>query len=189
MMKKSVISFSLMAALSLAAASAQAASTGTITFNGELTDTTCDVSLDGQSGDATYTLPAVSVGELAVAGDTSSPLRFTMNLSKCTVGTKGGQSKVAAYFQPGSTVDTATGRLKNTSTSGATLVDLQLLDGSNGYAPINVGNADQITKTSFVDINTTNGTATLPYGVQYYANGKTTPGAVTSSVVYNLQYK
>ena len=188
-MKKSIVSLSLMTILGLAAASAQAASTGTITFNGELTDTTCDVSLDGQGADATYTLPTAPVSALDAAGKTSSRTNFVMSLSKCSVGTVNGKSKVAAYFQAGSTVDAATGRLKNTSTTGATLVDLQLLDGSNNYAPINVGNADQVTKTTFTDIDTTAGTATLPYGVEYYANGKTTAGVVTSSVVYNLQYK
>lgn len=188
-MKKSIVSLSLMTVLGLAAASAQAASTGTITFNGELTDTTCDVSLDGQGADATYTLPTAPVSDLDVAGKTSSRTFFKMDLTKCSVGTANGKSKVAAFFQAGSTVDASTGRLKNTTTTGATLVDLQLLDASNDFAPINVGSAEQVTKNTFVDINTTDGTATLPYAVEYYANGKTTAGVVTSSVVYNLQYK
>ncbi|RNT20959.1 type 1 fimbrial protein, partial [Klebsiella aerogenes] len=46
-MKKSVISFSLVAALGMGMSAANAASTGTITFNGELTDTTCDVDVNG----------------------------------------------------------------------------------------------------------------------------------------------
>lgn len=188
-MKKSIVSLSLIAVLGLSAVSAQAASTGTITFNGELTDTTCDVTLDGQGADATYSLPTAPVSDLAVAGAVSSKTNFNMSLSKCTVGTVNGKSTVAAFFQAGSTVDASTGRLKNTTATGAKLVDLQLLDGSNDYAPINVGSADQVTKTKFVAINSTDGTAILPYGVQYYASGKTTAGVVTSSVVYNLQYK
>ncbi|MGF6197865.1 type 1 fimbria pilin, partial [Serratia sp. 2723] len=51
-MKKTIVSLSLLAALGLAA-SAQAASTGTITFNGLLTDSTCDVDIEGQGADAT----------------------------------------------------------------------------------------------------------------------------------------
>jgi major type 1 subunit fimbrin (pilin) len=188
-MKNSIVNLSLMAVLGMTAVTAQAASSGTINFNGELTDTTCDVSLDGQGADATYTLPTVSVNELAVAGATSSRTSFTMDLSKCNVGTVNGKSKVAAYFQAGSTIDPSTGRLKNTTETGAQLVDLQLLDGQNNFSAINAGSSEQTTKTTFKDINSADGTAKLVYGVQYYANGKTTPGVVTSSVVYNLQYK
>ena len=157
-MKKSVVSTSIFAVFALAAFSAQAASTGTITFNGELTDTTCEVDINGQGSDATVILPTV-----------------------------GGHSKVAAFFQPGNTVDLSTGRLKNVGGS-ATNVDLRLLDASNSYAPINIGNTDQVDGMAYVDINT-DGTALLPYAVEYFANAQTTPGTVTSSVIYNLQYK
>lgn len=113
-----------------------------------------------------------------------------MNLSKCVIVEDGSKhAKVAAFFQPGNTVDLSTGRLKNTSSTGASLVDLQLLDASGNYKPINVGNSEQVSSTTYVDIDPDSGTAFLPYAVEYYANGQTTPGIVTSSVVYNLQYK
>ncbi|TBM28334.1 fimbrial protein [Hafnia paralvei] len=188
-MKKSIVSLSLLAVLGMGSLSAQAASTGTITFNGELTDTTCDVDVNGQGADATVTLPTVSINQLTAPGNTTGRTSFNMNLSKCVVGTEGGHSKVSAFFQPGSTVDLSTGRLKNTATTGATLVDLQLLDASGNYAPINVGNTDQVNDMAYVDIDQATGSALLPYAVEYYANGQTTPGVVTSSVVYNLQYK
>ncbi|HBV6394865.1 TPA: fimbrial protein, partial [Klebsiella aerogenes] len=70
----------------------------------------------------------------------------------------------------------------------ATMVDLQLLDASGNYKAINVGNTDQVNDMTYVDIKE-DGTALLPYAVEYYANGQTTAGTVTSSVVYNLQYK
>lgn len=186
-MKKSVISLSLLAMLGLAAASSQAASTGTITFNGELTDTTCDVDVNGQGTDATVTLPTVSINQLTAAGNTTGRTSFNMNLSKCVIGTEGGHSKVAAFFQPGDTVDLSTGRLKNVG-GDATNVDLRLLDASGNYSAINVGNTDQVDNMAYVDIQA-DGTAVLPYAVEYYANGQTTAGTVTSSVVYNLQYK
>ncbi len=186
-MKKSVISLSLVTILGLAAVSAQAASTGTITFNGELTDTTCEVDINGQGSDATIVLPTVGVNQLTASGDTTGRTSFNMNVSDCVIGTEGGHSKVSAFFQPGNTVDLSTGRLKNVGGS-ATNVDLRLLDASNSFAPINVGNTDQVSGTSYVDIQA-DGTAFLPYAVEYYANAQTTPGTVTSSVVYNLQYK
>ena len=186
-MKKSVISLSLVTILGLAAVSAQAASTGTITFNGELTDTTCEVDINGQGSDATIVLPTVGVNQLTASGDTTGRTSFNMNVSDCVIGTEGGHSKVSAFFQSGNTVDLSTGRLKNVGGS-ATNVDLRLLDASNSFAPINVGNTDQVSGTSYVDIQA-DGTAFLPYAVEYYANAQTTPGTVTSSVVYNLQYK
>lgn len=186
-MKKSVISASLFAILGAATLSAQAASTGTITFNGELTDTTCEVDINGQGSDATIVLPTVGVNQLTASGNTTGRTSFNMNISDCVIGTEGGHSKVAAFFQPGNTVDLSTGRLKNVGGS-ATNVDLRLLDASNSYAPINVGNTDQVNGMAYVDIQA-DGTAFLPYAVEYYANAQTTPGTVTSSVVYNLQYK
>lgn len=186
-MKKSVVSTSIFAVFALAAFSAQAASTGTITFNGELTDTTCEVDINGQGSDATVILPTVGVNQLTASGDTTGRTSFNMNISDCVIGTEGGHSKVAAFFQPGNTVDLSTGRLKNVGGS-ATNVDLRLLDASNSYAPINIGNTDQVDGMAYVDINT-DGTALLPYAVEYFANAQTTLGTVTSSVIYNLQYK
>lgn len=173
--------------IALGMTTANAASTGTITFNGELTDTTCDVDVNGQGTDATVTLPTVSINQLTKAGLTTGRTSFNFNLSKCVIGTKGGHSKVAAFFQPGNTVDLSTGRLKNVG-GDATMVDLQLLDASGNYSPIKVGNTDQVNDMTYVDIKS-DGTALLPYSVEYYANGQTTAGTVTSSVVYNLQYK
>ncbi|EMF0789995.1 fimbrial protein [Klebsiella quasipneumoniae] len=186
-MKKTIVSLSLLAALGMGMSAANAASTGTITFNGELTDTTCDVDVNGQGADATVTLPTVSINQLTAPGNTTGRTSFNMNLSKCVIGTEGGHSKVAAFFQPGDTVDLSTGRLKNVG-GDATMVDLQLLDASGNYKAINVGNTDQVNDMTYVDIKE-DGTALLPYAVEYYANGQTTAGTVTSSVVYNLQYK
>ena len=58
-MKKLAIAASLIAVFGTVGL-AQAASTGTITFNGELTANTCDVIVDGQAANATVVLPTVS---------------------------------------------------------------------------------------------------------------------------------
>lgn len=188
-MKKIIVSLSVLTVLSAASIAANAASTGTITFNGELTDSTCNVDINGQGADGIVNLPTVSVNQLTAAGETTGRTAFNMNLSDCVVGAQGGHSKVSAFFQPGTTVDLATGRLKNTDTAGATQVDLQLLDVSGGYKKINVGNTDQVNAMEYLDIDQSTGSVMLPYAVEYYANGQTTPGLVQSSVVYNLQYK
>ncbi|WP_235423096.1 fimbrial protein [Enterobacter hormaechei] len=184
-MKKAILTLSILATLNSSVAIA--ASTGTITFNGELTDTTCEVDVNGQGGDATVTLPTVSINQLKEPGNTAGRTSFNMKLTECVIGTEGGHTKVSAFFQPGNTVDLSTGRLKNVA-GDATMVDLQLLDASGNYKPINVGNTDQVNDMTYVDIKS-DGSALLPYAVEYYANGQTTPGTVSSSVVYNLQYK
>lgn len=56
MNKPAILSFLAIASLS-SSSIAYAASTGTITFEGQLTDTTCDVSVNGGGPDATVTLP------------------------------------------------------------------------------------------------------------------------------------
>lgn len=173
-MKKLALGLSLAAAMGFAA-TAQAASTGTITFEGELTATSCDVNVDGQGSDATITLPTMGINQLDGVGKTAGRTNFVMDLTNCA----------------GTSVDPVTGRLKNaTGSDNATNVSLQLRDGSStSYDVIKAGDASQSTKTTFVTYDATEGTATLPYAVEYYAEDATTAGKVNSSVVYSLMYK
>ena len=186
-----------MVILSGSAFMAHAESNGTITFNGLVTDTTCDVSVNGQGADATVQLPTVSSTLLAAPGNTTGRTQFNMELTNCTLGTATGDtvSQVSAFFQAGATVDPSTGHLKQQDLTGATNVSLQLLDGKT-FAPIKAGDSEQVTSNTYYNM-TDDGTATgtvldtidMPYAVEYYADGQSTPGVVTSSVVYNLMYK
>ncbi|NTX77447.1 type 1 fimbrial protein [Serratia proteamaculans] len=160
---------------------AQAASSGTITFNGEVTATTCDVTVAGQAADATVTLPTVGQNELQTAGATTGRTSFPMQLDNCA----GTLTTASAFFQDGPSVD-INGRLQNLSGT-ATNVSLQLLDDQNAGNVINVGDSSQVDGTSYVDVSS--GSATMKYGVEYYAEGAATPGTVVSNVVYNIQYK
>jgi major type 1 subunit fimbrin (pilin) len=169
-------------ALLVMSASSQAASTGTITFNGELTASTCDVIVDGQTADATVVLPTVSTNQLTNAAQVAGRTGFNMALTNCT----GTLQTASAFFEAGATVDTVNGRLKNTSAGGATNVSLQLLDGANSSV-IQAGNQNQIIQNTYASV--ASGSATLPYAVQYYAEGATTAGLVKSSVVYSIMYK
>ncbi|MEH5143182.1 fimbrial protein [Enterobacter cloacae] len=175
----------IIAAMSVAftAAGVNAASTGTITFNGVVTSQTCNATVNGgNSNDGTITLPTVPVSALSTNTATAGQTAFTINVSSCT--TTANANTVKAYFEKGANVDT-NGRLTNTSTSTpASNVVLQLLEGTT---PINIGDASQTTGT-YVTI--ANNTATLPYSVRYYANGAAaTAGNVSSSVMYSLVYK
>ncbi|WP_337264092.1 MULTISPECIES: fimbrial protein [unclassified Serratia (in: enterobacteria)] len=182
-MKKLAIAASLTAVLG-SVSLAQAASTGTITFSGELTANTCDVVVDDQAADATVVLPTVSINQLDAPTKTAGRTGFNMILSNC----QGALKTASAFFEAGTSVDLATGRLKNMASGGATNVSLQLRDGSSAsQAVIKVGNQDQVLNTSYVSVES--GSATLPYAVEYYADAATTAGTVVSNVVYSIQYK
>ncbi|MGL4726471.1 MAG: fimbrial protein [Scandinavium sp.] len=181
-MKKVITSAALLAVLSAAAMSAQAESTGTITFNGELTATTCDANVDGQGADATIVLPTIGTNQLTAAGDTAGRTGFNINLSNCA----GTLQTASAFFQAGSSVDLPTGHLKN-MTGDATNVSLQLREESASESVIQAGNSNQTANATYYDISS--GSADLPYAVEYFADGATTAGTVVSDVVYSIQYK
>lgn len=181
-MKKLAIAASLIAVFGTVGL-AQAASTGTITFNGELTANTCDVIVDGQTANATVVLPTVSTSQLQTATRTAGDTGFVMALNNCS----GTLETASAFFQAGASVDAVTGRLLNT-TGGATNVSLQLLDASSPtQAVIKAGSQDQVTAMTYKDV--TGGSTTLPYIVRYYAEAATTAGTVVSNVVYSIQYQ
>lgn len=180
-MNKLAIAVSL-ATIFGAAHMANAASTGTITFEGELTASTCKVTIDGTDASATIVLPTVGINSLAAAGEVTGRTGFNMALSEC----EGTLQTASAFFEGGYNVDAVTGRLKN-MTGDATNVSLQLLDSSNSDAVIKAGDTSQVLGTTYVDVST--GSANLPYSVQYYAEKATTAGTVVSNVTYSLQYK
>ncbi|WP_283228267.1 fimbrial protein [Pantoea sp. EA-12] len=155
-----------------------AAGTGTVNFDGELTQNTCDVSIGGQGSDATIVLPTVNVSLLQTAAQTAGLQTFILRTSNCNPD----MWTYAAFFEAGPTVDTLTGRLKNTNKTGATNVSLQLVD-PLAQKPIQAGNQNQVANNTYYRPNN------LAYAVQYYAEGPTTPGLVNSSVVYSLMYK
>lgn len=181
-MKKIILAASISAVLG-SLSFAHAASTGTITFNGLLTATTCNVSIEGQGANAAIGLPTIGTSDLTAAGRTAGRTGFNMSLTDCT----GSLTEASAFFAAGTTVDLATGRLKNMS-GDAENVELQLRDGSSStHEVIRAGNTSQVAGTTYVDISS--GSATLPYLVEYYATGAATAGTVGSSVVYSLQYQ
>lgn len=170
---------------------ANAVSTGTINFTGNITDATCSVAVDGDtSGNSTVKLPEVNKSALAAADTTAGGVLFTMTLSDCALGTEVPVTKASAFFQAGDTVDLSTGRLKQTeTTNAATNVSLQLFDPENANAAIKVGYSTQVDSNTYKTISAGSSTD-LHYGVRYYAEGgAASAGKVASKVVYNIMYK
>lgn len=170
------------------ASSSMAESDGVINFEGELTANTCRVTVDGSStSPAIVTLPTVSIDTLKTAGATTGATGFKIGLSDCVGVTT--TTTAAAFFENGSTVDTNTAQLLNTAptATAAENVQLQLLDDSNAFTKINIGNQDQTANTTHLDLSS--GTVTLPYSVRYYATGLTSPGLVQSQVNFSIDYQ
>lgn len=172
-------------AATFSVAGVQAASNGTVNFTGEVLDKTCDVTIDGNASPATVVLQAVDKSLLDGAGKTAKRTGFNIALSNCS-GTATVTS-AAAFFENGSTVDPVGYRLNNTITdsTGATNVQLQLIDAPTGNA-IKIGSPEQHTSSTTYDL--TSGSATLPYAVEYYATDAATPGLVASSVNFTINY-
>ncbi|AKJ43734.1 hypothetical protein QQ39_03365 [Pragia fontium] len=184
-MKSVFLSTAIVAALG--ATSVQAASNGTINFTGHIIDKTCDIKIDGNASPATVNIEAVDKSELSIAGKTAKRTGFNIELSNCSGSAS--VTKAAAFFENSPTVDPVTHRLLNTSTSAdpkpATNVQLQLVDAVTGD-PIQIGSPNQ--KDSSTTYDLTSGSATLSYAVEYYATGAATPGPITSSVNFTINY-
>lgn len=181
-MKLQKLVLSALASSVLLSANAMAADEGTITFEGLITETTCNVDIGGNGADATIPMRSAHPSELATSGRTAGDTRFVMNLTDCT-----GGLTAKAHFLYGENV-TAEGRLSNAAaTDPARNVTLQLVDGQDSSV-INIGDYSQNSHLAgYVDI--TSGSASLPYTVRYHSEGGTTAGNVASSVEYRLTYR
>ena len=164
------------------------AADGTITIQGAVSDTTCSINgaASGAPADISVTLPTVQAGSLAAAGavaGTSNPGDIQMTLSGCS----GAATKAVARFENGTTVDQASGYLKNMSgAGGAQNVQVRLLNAS--MQPINItsgANNDIASNGTAIS----GGSASLRYFAQYYATGKAQAGNVSTSVQYTMQYQ
>jgi major type 1 subunit fimbrin (pilin) len=183
-MKNSFIATSILSILSFFNI---AHAVNTIEFTGEISSSTCEVSLSGGTGVSSVTLPTVASDLLAAADDTAGRTEFSLSAKNCVLAT--GETKVAAFFQGAETtnVDVATGYLNNTATATpAKNVKLRISDGVTG-TPIKVGDAGQVTSNTAATI--VDGNAVMPYLVEYIATGAATAGAVRGTVVYDLTYQ
>ncbi|KRE99480.1 fimbrial protein [Frateuria sp. Soil773] len=187
-MKTSILSAALAVSLgvfALSPSSAKAAD-GTITFNGKITGQTCDINGNGTGGkDFTVTLPTVSKSTLTNAGDWAGRTPFSIALSNCSPAT----GNVATYFEPGASVDLATGQLiVDSGANAATNVELGLLNGDTTAISVGATTSGADSSNS-KPVALSNGAATLNYYVQYVAHqGSATEGDVASRVQYTIVY-
>lgn len=158
---------------------------GTITINGRITDTTCSISVDGGSANATVTLPTVSTSSLTAAGETAGTTPFSISLNGCT-----GVSLNTAqtYFEPGAFTDSNTGRLNidDNVPDAAQNVQIQLLNANRQSIAVGASIANGQNDIP-VDISGSSGT--LNYFAQYYATGPSIAGSVTTQVDYTMIYE
>ncbi|MBU8977296.1 type 1 fimbrial protein [Lysobacter sp. MMG2] len=168
------------AALGLAPMSAMAVD-GTISITGEVKASTCLINTPA-GGNIAVVLPQVSTTALPALGATAGNKLFTISLTGC-----GSLTKATTYFEQGANIDATTGYLKNTITSGgAGNVLVRLVnDDLTTEIKLNQGAGAQASKT--FDIAA--GKATLNYYAQYYATAQATPGQVSTSVQYTMQYQ
>ncbi|EHC4280972.1 F17A fimbrial adhesin [Escherichia coli] len=169
--------------LAAASSSATLAYDGTITFNGKVVDQTCSVTTGSKN--LKVTLPTVSANSLDSSGKVVGLTPFTISLEGCNTAATGAQN-VNAYFEPNANTDYTTGNLTNTASSGASNVQIQLLN-ADGVKVIKLGQAAAAQNVDTVAINDAN--VTLRYNAQYYATGVATAGDVTSTVNYTIAYQ
>jgi len=164
---------------------------GTVSITGRVVAQTCTVS--GDSGTTVnVTLPTVQSTLLSTAAQTAGLTPFTIKLTGCTAVASSSTSPktVGVYFSPATTFDSTTGTLTNTTTSGATKVNVQLLNGSDKSA-IKIGQAitaQNVTYPGTLPTSGTTGSVNLAYYAQYYATGQATEGAVTATAPFTIVY-
>ena len=181
-MKK--ISIALSAVLAVGASASAYAQSGTITFTGEVTASTCEVTFPGNGGttlNPTIALATVSTESLAAAGTTAGHKPFQIQIGStgapCAIGTG-----VAVELNPNHSDAITNGRLDNTLASGAANVQIQLRDAAD--APIFLSSTPWTSPRVAFDA----GVATLDFAGEYYASAVAGPGDVAASVQYTLDY-
>ncbi|NAW70377.1 type 1 fimbrial protein [Vibrio sp. V26_P1S5P106] len=179
-MKKTMIS----AATSLGVCSAvflvsvPAFANNTITFNGEVTDQTCSVTVNGNDANPVVLLESVSAATLKEAGATAGQKTFSIGVTGCTAPTTDVQ--VSTVFV--GNVVTADGNLGNTG--DAKNVALQLLD--NSMSPVDL---TSMASLSGLTLEAGATSAVTDFGVQYISEaGGATPGSVRASLQYAVSY-
>lgn len=180
-MKKQLLVLTLAAVPFLAFAQA---APNTINFQGEVTDQTCQVSVNGNPSDPTVLLPSVPAMSLATAGDTAGQTTFTVAVTGCMAPVSTTQAINTVFV--GNQV-TPGGNLGNTGT--ATNVALQLLDPAAPSMPFDLSPASGVAAPGLA-LAVGETSASHDFAVQYITEaGGATPGSVLGSVQYSVSYQ
>lgn len=163
-------------------ASASASSDNTISFQGEVTDQTCSLTVNGNESAPIILLPTVAATALSASGDVAGATSFEMGVTGCTASTDSTTSISTVFV--GNLVDsTNEGTLGNSGTAGN--VNVQILDSSSTAIDLSS------TYTADGDLTLASGdtSATSTYTAQYYATGVATAGTVAASLQYAISYQ
>jgi type 1 fimbria pilin len=131
-------------------------------------------------------LPTVSTSALP-NGATAGRTAFSISLSGCSSGI----TQATAYFEPGASIDSATGNLKNSSGTAGN-VEVQLLNGAGGsataFSAIDLRGSTSVAQNSG-QFAVNGGGASMNYYAQYIATGAAAAaGSVNTSVTFTLNY-
>lgn len=162
------------------------ANDGKINFEGGVTASTCDVSVNKQSGlQALIKLPKVSNLLLKKDGDVAGRTAVNFQLSNCTLAQD--ITKASIYFVAGPNINDK-GRLTNSqTTAGTTNVDLEILNDALAPMDLSLGAGNQGATPKVIDKTT--GTASIRHYAQYHATGTATAGGLTANVEYEINYE
>lgn len=161
----------------------------TVTFLGEVSDSTCNVTVNGTEGNVSVLLPTALATDLADAGSTAQPTKFDFVVSGCTAATSGADSTVAMRLVPLQT--SSNGNLENIASTGAAEnVSIQLVDNYNSAnTKISFSSGEYTTAFATLPTTTAGTTVTFPFTAQYYSAGSATAGKVEAQVQYALSYE
>lgn len=161
-------------------AMAFAASQNTITFNGQVTDQTCTVSVNGNAANPMILLPTVTASSLSAVNSTAGETPFTVSISGCTAPSSGSLAIKTAFL--GNNV-TSAGNLGSSGT--ASNVQVQLLTAPAGSAIVLEG----VTSVAGLVLPSAQTETSHDFAARYVSeDGGATAGTVTASVQYALDY-
>lgn len=174
-------------AIALLLPSIGAFASDTVTFTGEVANSTCNVTVNGTSGSIYVQLPTVQLSQLS-NGQGAGGEDFTFTVSDCTSSDPDTPStSVGIRLVPTVNAVTAAGNLTNTSTATnkAGNVGIQILDGGITGTAINFSEGEYTGTKEALPSTTT----TFTYGARYFAEGTPTVGKVESQLQYALTYE
>lgn len=169
------------------------AADGTITFEGTISEATCEISggddtTPDQGPDFTVTLPKVNVVTLneATAGTGDTPFHIKLSGSNCT---NGKIANVVFEKAASTTIESVYGGLVNNvaaSAGGAENVLVRIKNTADNSNTLNLNNAN----TSHQPVLIASNAATFSYSAYYYAlNAAATSGDVKAELVYSISYE
>ncbi|MBW1213786.1 fimbrial protein [Pantoea allii] len=179
MLKTKAMALSLLISATLVSGQAFANSDNTINFQGEVSDETCSVNVNGNNSAPLVLMPTVGVNELDASGKVAGKTDFSVAISGCTGSTN--STRVSTVFIGNNVSDT--GNLKNSG--NAENVEIQLLDPTGAEINLTstyIGDGDLTLSSGETEKSAT-------YAAQYLATDVATAGTVSASLQYAVTYQ